>query len=141
MGVRSWNGEEQVVGEEEEGGKDLYHQTSQSQPNLINSSSAGCGVSAGVRARGQVGEERTFEFVFAYVDGGWGFDYVGREVVDHCRCCGGFNTMVRMVAEGRLALRRILGLIRFQSLSRYLRLVYEVRRLSQVVTMLEFVCN
>lgn len=28
-------------------------------------------------------EERTFEFVFAYVDGGWGIDYVGGEVVDH----------------------------------------------------------
>lgn len=40
VGVRLWNGEEQVVREEEEGGKDLYHQTSQSQPNLINSSSA-----------------------------------------------------------------------------------------------------
>lgn len=47
--------------------------------------------------------------------------------------------MVRMVAEGRLGFRRILGLIRVQSLSRYLRLVYEVRRLSQVLTMLEFV--
>lgn len=37
------------------------------------------------RVRGEGGEEgQTFEFVFAYVDGGWGVDYVGGEVVDHC---------------------------------------------------------
>ena len=42
------------------------------------------------------GEERTLEFVFAYVDGGGGVGYVGGEVVDHCRwlegvCGGGGN--------------------------------------------------
>ena len=32
---------------------------------------------------------RTFEFVFADVDGGGGVDYIGGEVVDHCcRWCG-----------------------------------------------------
>ena len=29
------------------------------------------------------GGKRTFEFIFAYVDGGWRVDHVGGEVVDH----------------------------------------------------------
>ena len=46
-----------------------------------------------------------------------------------------------MVAEGRFRISENFGFIRVQSPSRYLRLVYEVRRLSQVLTMLECVCN
>ena len=34
------------------------------------------------------GGEWTFEFVFAYVDGGWRVNYVGGEKVDHFRCWG-----------------------------------------------------
>ena len=38
------------------------------------------------REQGARGRRRTFEFIFAYIDGCWGVDYVGSEVVDHCRC-------------------------------------------------------
>ena len=64
------------------------YQISQSQPYLINSSSVGC-----VGSGSEVGSERrerarTLEFVFAYIDGGRGVDYVGGEEVDHCgRSC------------------------------------------------------
>lgn len=55
-----------------------------------------CGGWGGQSSVGRGGEDdgggrgggRTFEFVFAYVDGGWGVDYVGGEVVDHCRWWG-----------------------------------------------------
>lgn len=40
--------------------------------------------SAGLEGKGGGGGGRTFEFVFAYVDGGWRVDHVGGEVVDHC---------------------------------------------------------
>ena len=40
--------------------------------------------------------ERTLEFVFAYVDGGWRVDHVGGEVVDHCWCSGWY---VRKIGE------------------------------------------
>lgn len=44
----------------------------------------------GLGLEGEGGGGRTLEFVFAYVDGGWGVDYVGGEVVDHdCLCVGG----------------------------------------------------
>lgn len=43
----------------------------------------------GARASAGGGKgERTLEFIFAYVDGGWGVNHVGGEVVDHFRCRG-----------------------------------------------------
>lgn len=69
----------------------VYHQTSQSQPNLISSSS-GCEVAGQLdrgqgrgllEARGKWGIH-TLEFVFSYVYSGRWVDDVGSEIVDHC---------------------------------------------------------
>ncbi len=52
------------------------------------------------REQGGRGRGRTFEFVFAYIDGCWGVDYVGGEVVDHCRCRRWFEKRLGELSKG-----------------------------------------
>ena len=56
------------------------HQTSQSQPNLISSSS---GVRVSEGGDEWIRQGRTLKFIFAHVDGRRGVDDFGCEVIDH----------------------------------------------------------
>lgn len=69
----------------------------------------------GERGGEEGGEQRTLEFIFAHVDGGWGVHYVGGEVVDHCFKVfgvvlwekeGGVGRYRRVVVFGRVLLSK-----------------------------------